>query len=126
MNLLANLSASYAESRLASDAASIDETERDGNPSGSPYSEMIGSLHALKQNDPALFERVRLEVVASLKAANGGIDIPGLIKHPHIAPLHSVLDRLNRLASLVLPGFIEPMIHGQKTPASLLQSSQAA
>jgi hypothetical protein len=126
MNLLANLSASYAESRLAGDVTGINETEREGNPSGSPYSEMIGSLQALKQNDPTLFERVRLEVVASLKAANGGIDIPGLIKHPQIAPLHSVLDRLNRLASLVLPGSGEPMIHWKRLPASRFQSSQAA
>jgi len=121
-----DLSASYAESRLAGDVTGINETATEGNPSGSPYAEMIGSLLALKQNDPTLFERVRLEVAASLKTANGGIDIPGLIKHPQIAPLHSVVGRLNRLASLLLPGPGEPIIHWRRVPGSPLQSSQAA
>jgi hypothetical protein len=97
MDLLSNLSSTYRQSLIAGEFASISGSGQGGNPT-SPYLEMIGSLGALRQNDPILYKRVMREVTTSLQTKiDGFIDTREFVKRHKTTWARSVASRLKYL-----------------------------
>ncbi len=118
MNVLANLSSTYREFLTGGPGTSAGKMNRSRGPAlpsnaGSPYVEMIRNLQTLRQADPALYNRVKREAVASLeaatRAASAAFDIRQLVPRRRTEWWHWAGARLNRLAYHVFPGFGEPL-----------------
>lgn len=113
MNVLANLSATYRESLVASDAAGVNEASKTESSRVSPYVEMMRILQTLRQDDPPFYQRVQSEAVNSLlaatRAAGASLDIRQLVTRRRSARFYWIAGRLNRLAYLLFPGFGEPL-----------------
>jgi hypothetical protein len=66
MNLIANLSPTYRRSFSVSNFAATTDAGYDSNRA---YTEMMGILNGLSQHDPSLYQRVKQEIVSSLRKA---------------------------------------------------------
>jgi hypothetical protein len=108
MNLLRNLSASYKQSLLMGNVEAVNGAGEDGNRPVPPYTEMMGTLQTLRQNDPILYQRVKREVVLSLQAANpAGHDAPDIRDLVQLRRRRtrgqSIMNRLNHIAYFLFP-----------------------
>jgi hypothetical protein len=66
MNLIANLSPTYRRSFSVNNLSGMNEATDDSNRA---YTEMMGILHGLSQHDPNLYQRVKQEIVTTLRTA---------------------------------------------------------
>ena len=66
MNLIANLSPTYRRSFSVNNLAGMTAAGYDSNRA---YSEMMNVLNGLSQHDPSLYQRVKQEIVSSLRRA---------------------------------------------------------
>ncbi len=66
MNLIANLSPTYRRSFSVNNLSEMTDARRDTNRA---YTEMMGILNGLSQHDPSLYQRVKQEIVSSLRTA---------------------------------------------------------
>jgi len=113
MNLLANLSPSYRQSLDAKDVAGIRQFTDVGNRPVSVFAEGMRVLQQLKENDPTLYQRVALEIIASLQRASQttdeALDIRQLLARRQPGRLRSSARHLNRLAYCLLLFTYEPL-----------------
>src|SRR6185369_16935105 len=66
MNLIANLSPTYRRSFSVNNLPGINEAANDSNRA---YTEMMDALNGLSRHDPSLYQRVKQEIVSSLRTA---------------------------------------------------------
>ena len=66
MNLIANMSPTYRRSFSVNSLAGMTEAGYDSNRA---YTEMMDVLNGLSQYDPNLYQRVKQEIVSSLRRA---------------------------------------------------------
>jgi hypothetical protein len=66
MNLIANLSPTYRRSFSVNNLSGITDA---GNDTSRAYTEMMGILNGLSQHDPSLYQRVKQEIVTTLRTA---------------------------------------------------------
>jgi hypothetical protein len=66
MNLIANLSPTYRRSFSVNNLTGMTDA---GDDSNRAYTEMMGILNGLSQHDPSLYQRVKQEIVSSLRTA---------------------------------------------------------
>ena len=66
MNLIANLSPTYRRSFSENNLPGMNEAANDSNRA---YTEMMDALNGLSQHDPNLYQRVKEEIVSSLRTA---------------------------------------------------------
>lgn len=66
MDLIANLSPTYRRSFSVNNMLGVNDA---GNDSSRTYTEMMGILHGLSQHDPSLYQRVKQEIVTTLRTA---------------------------------------------------------
>ena len=66
MDLIANLSPTYRRSFSVNNRPGITAA---GNDSNRAYTEMMGILNGLSQHDPNLYQRVKQEIVSTLRTA---------------------------------------------------------
>jgi len=66
MNLIANLSPTYGRSFSVNNLSGMTDAGRDTSRA---YTEMMDILNGLSQHDPSLYQRVKQEIVSSLRNA---------------------------------------------------------
>jgi hypothetical protein len=66
MNLIANLSPTYRRSFSVNNTPGMTSAGVDSNRA---YTEMMGVLNGLSQHDPDLYQRVKQEVLSTLRIA---------------------------------------------------------
>ena len=66
MNLIANLSPTYRRSFSVNNLSGRTDAGYDSNRA---YTEMMGILNGLSQHDPNLYQRVKEEIVSTLRNA---------------------------------------------------------
>ncbi len=66
MNLIANLSPTYRRSFSVNNMTGMTGT---GDDSNRAYTEMMSILNGLSQHDPNLYQRVKQEIVSTLRTA---------------------------------------------------------
>ena len=113
MKPLANLSATYRQSLLASDAAGVTDASTTGGLPLPPFTEIMTTLQRLRESDPTLYHRVKQEMVTSLQTAahkaDAAFDIRKLGTRRRAVWMHSVASSLNQFAYILFPGFGEPI-----------------
>ena len=66
MNLIANLSPTYRRSFSVNSMTGMTDA---GHDTSRAYSDMMGILNGLSQHDPNLYQRVKQEIVSTLRNA---------------------------------------------------------